>query len=287
MLIFWMYLVTALITALPVIWLMLGAWMGVPVVLTEYLSLCGSVFVFAAAYISLSFRRAASISLLIGVIGICSFWVIEPVRAMRHTVLSVFDLVLLIAVLLVCAASARFAVLDLRGNSPKMVSRRLRIVVFSISGVFFVLIIGALGWQHKVSERRPSYYFISDDYVGWVKIHFDVPGVPATPIRTGAYQFRIPNTGEYFTSSKQESGWAHDRYFYVNGSGLQREILETGWGAGGMIWSDSSGTFEQEGKTPDHIEQFFVGTEAQLHQLGEKMGGMEPGNLTVPNTGKK
>lgn len=280
--IFWMYLVTALVSALPLIWLMLGSWMGVPAVLTEYFSLGGSVFVLAAAYLSLSFRRVASISLLIGLIGICSYWVIEPIRTMRQAMWSVPVVALLVTVLLACAGSAYFALRDFRSNSLQPVSKRLKVGVFSVSGVCFVLIVGSLYWQHKASERRPSYYFISDGYVGRVNIHFGVPAMPVTPISNGAYRFWIPNSGELFTGSAQEFGLAHDRYFYVNRNGSQREILETGSGAGGMIWNHSSGTFEQEGKKPDQIEQFFVGTEDELHKLGESE--TQPGNLLAPAT---
>jgi hypothetical protein len=144
---------------------------------------------------------------------------------------------------------------------------------------------GMFYWQHKASERHPSYYFIPDGYVGWVKIHHGVPNAPITPISGGAYEFRIPASGEDFTNSEQEFGWAHDRYFYVSPNGVQREILETGWGKGGMIWNNSSGTFEEEGKKPDRTEQFFVGTEVQLHQLGENE--IEPGNLLTLKTGVK
>lgn len=283
MAVFWTYLVTALVTALPVIWMMLGAWMGVPIIPTEWFSLTGSILVLVATFLSLSFRKVASVLALVGLSGICCYWVFEPVRTVRQTPWSAYLVGLLLAVLSLCAASAFLAIRDLRVDTPPLVSRRFRVGALSVSGVCFVLIAGALYWQHKASERHPSYYFIPDGYVGWIVIHYGASNAPVTPMRGGAYEFTIPADGEYFTSSTQEYRWAKDRYFYASSNGTRHEIPETNWGGGGLIWNESSGTFEKEGKFIDRTQQFFVGTEAQLHQLGESnMDGVIPGNLLAP-----
>jgi hypothetical protein len=53
MALFLTFLFTGIVTILPVVYMLLGAWMGVPVVLTEYFAFAGSCCMMSAAYVSL------------------------------------------------------------------------------------------------------------------------------------------------------------------------------------------------------------------------------------------
>ena len=87
--------------------------------------------------------------------------------------------------------------------------------------------------------RHPTKYFIPEGYVGWVKINH---GEKADPLQlsNGKYICRIPASGVLDTSSNVEGGWAKDEYLYYSSADVLRELPETGWGKGGMIWANHS-----------------------------------------------
>jgi hypothetical protein len=116
-------------------------------------------------------------------------------------------------------------------------------------------------------HRRPSRYLIPEGYVGWVRIEFNVEGAPPVPIEEGHYLFKFLPSGLIRTSSNIEFGWATDEFYYYNGDN-RRQIKETGWGKGGMIWGPATGSKEIPKQEPTRYEQFFVGTEEQFKKYG-------------------
>jgi hypothetical protein len=126
--------------------------------------------------------------------------------------------------------------------------------------------------------RHPTRYLIPEGYVGWVKIN---RGEKAAPLQlsNGKYICRIPASGVLDTSSNFEGGWAKDEYLYYSSSDVLRELPETGWGKGGMIWANHS-EFQayQDGSLPSRVtESFYVGTEEQYHHNGNRTVGQPQG----------
>ena len=147
--------------------------------------------------------------------------------------------------------------------------RFLGIATCLITGLWwFSLSVGAaISMGAAPMARHPTRYLIPEAYVGWVKIKH---GEDAGPLEmsNGKYICRIPVNGTLYTSSRPEDGWAKDEYFYYSGSGSLRELPETGWGKGGMIWAGHS-EFQatQGGSMPARFtEVFYVGTEEQYHR---------------------
>jgi hypothetical protein len=114
------------------------------------------------------------------------------------------------------------------------------------------------------SVHRPINYLIPEGYVGWVTVDYGVVGAPALPLQNDHLLVKFPNSRVVQTQSKLEYGWASDKYFYYTMTGQQRELKNTKWGGGGMIWAGTVGS-ESDGKGGmRNIEQrFFVGTEEQ------------------------
>jgi hypothetical protein len=137
----------------------------------------------------------------------------------------------------------------------------------AIGEIWFVMLIGAAFFQQCEPARNPSRFLIPDGYVGWVNIYFLVKDAPELPLEEGHYLFRILPSGELSTSSRLEGGIAKDDYYYVDKQDRRRKLESTGWGKGGMIWAESTGT-DQKGNMN---LRFFVGTEEQLKDFGFKM----------------
>lgn len=278
---FIVYLFTGLATLLPVLWLMLGAWMGVPVVLSKYVAGIGSCLLIVAAYVTLFERRTGAVFATIGLLATAPFWVIEPIKALRMEAGSVANWTILLAYIVVaglCAFRLRREFSIGRGG----VGLRGRRAVVSVSAVLLVCLVGAGQWQHVKSERHSCRYVLPSGYVGWVVIHFDHPGAPPIQLKDKELLFEIPERGVLYTSSQQEYGEARDHYFYKLSDGRFRELPETGWGKGGMVWDGSSGTMEKPGVPDDHTEQFFIGTEQQekaIQSLPNTWDGVVPGDL--------
>lgn len=115
--------------------------------------------------------------------------------------------------------------------------------------------------------RHPIRYLIPDGYVGWVQIRHNEQGAPPLPFKNGFYLCRIPSDGVLPTSSGLEDGWARDEYFYYSSDGSLRELTNTGWGGGGIIWGELTGSQSSaRGNANQIYEAFFVGTEDQFHR---------------------
>lgn len=278
---FFLFLATGVMTALPVLYLFAGAWMGVPIIPTEYASIFGSGLVMAAAFVALfSLRKSATLA-IIGIIGIGSFWIIEPIKALQSSGSSAVFLLLLGSVWLAIALSLSTAIKALRITTHKPASSRQRKVILGCSSALLFILVAAIIWQDKVDERIPSRYEIPDGYVGWIEIQHEIPETAVTPIRDKQLIFVIPESGLLKTRTAQQFGTAQDHYFYCGNNGC-REIANTGWGKGGMIWGESSGTFEETGKPEIRVEHFFVGNETQykkMQELSAMQEGIVPGDI--------
>jgi hypothetical protein len=147
--------------------------------------------------------------------------------------------------------------------------RFLGIATCLVTGLWwFSLSMGAaISMGAAPTSRHPTRYLIPEGYVGWVKINH---GEKAAPLQlsNGKFICRIPASGVLDTSSNVESGWAKDEYLYYSSSNVLRELPETGWDKGGMIWANHS-EFQatQDGSLPSRFtESFYVGTEEQYHR---------------------
>jgi hypothetical protein len=139
----------------------------------------------------------------------------------------------------------------------------LAISTLILIGLFATCVVGI-----QKNKRRPSQFLIPAGYVGWVRIEFEVKDAPAVPIEEGHYVFRLPPTGRLRTSTKMETGWASDHYFYYS-VGRKTELPVTGRGQGGLIWAGSIGQSEAGGVVRRY-EEFFVGTEEQLRAAAQR-----------------
>jgi hypothetical protein len=70
-----LYLVTAIMTAVHVLYLLLGGLYGAPTTATQYVSLVGSVILFVAGAIAFFSSRVAAIIALIGSLAMWCFYV--------------------------------------------------------------------------------------------------------------------------------------------------------------------------------------------------------------------
>ena len=193
---FWIYLISALLSALPVLWLMAGAWMGAPVVATEYASLLGSCLLFIAAHVSLFKRTRAALLSLVGIAGVLSFWIVEPLRSVLHgDGVGAGELIASVITLLSLSA-AWVAVGDLRHSRATIASTRQRRITLGVSACCIAILMGGILWQNERSKRTPSRYILPDGYIGWAKIHFGAPGVlPRHQSAMELMSFGLPSRG--------------------------------------------------------------------------------------------
>jgi hypothetical protein len=274
------YLIAGLLTLLPILWLMLGAWMRVLAIATEYGSMVGSCVLIIAAYLTLFERRTAAIFALIGVICTLPFWTIQSAKLFVTNSFSPFLIACAVLyLLLVCVCGWRIE-RDIRNHEqgPGCTIPQ-RNAVLSISAICFALYCAVDFWQFYKNQRHPSEYLLPDGYVGWVVIHYGQRGAPPLPIVGEDVLLNIPKTGELQTSSQEEFGEAQDHYYYKLPDGTLYALPENRWGKHGMMWADSSGIFEGANGSEDHIEQFFIGTESQYNRM-QKLPEMQEGVVT-------
>jgi hypothetical protein len=115
------------------------------------------------------------------------------------------------------------------------------------------------------ARRKPHFIFtLPDNYVGWVKIIFAVPGAPPLQARGKRQTIRIEEDGIARTSSLRID-WGNvyttDEFFYrhINGHEVERLVpLPPDY----VINDDSHGGFDaccNRDKTPGYPWYFFVG----------------------------
>lgn len=115
-------------------------------------------------------------------------------------------------------------------------------------------------------QRHPSRFLIPEEYVGWVRIEYNVKNAAPLPLEDGYYLIKVPPSGLLKTSTLLEEGWAQDEYFFYHGEN-RSPIKKTRRGEGGIIWAGSIGSYQG---TSAIEENFFVGTEEQLNTLSGK-----------------
>ena len=129
--------------------------------------------------------------------------------------------------------------------------------------------------------RRPTRFLIPEGYVGWVRIDFGIKDTPPLPIEDGFYLIKIPASGRLQTSTEIEYGTAKDENYYYSGDS-RRLLKVTGWGSGGMIWGDFTGS---DVDSKGAYLYSFVGTEEQFNNrpkekdengLHPKVGPIKP-----------
>ena len=141
-----------------------------------------------------------------------------------------------------------------------------------------IAILFSLTSVSRGQSRRPDKYFITQNYVGWILIQYEVKGAPRTPIKDGFNVYTLPRTGCVKTSSpRPQSGWAKDEYYYVSKTGAIKPLKRTGWGKGGTVWggsiSDGTVTFDRNGKVikkSPPTRTVFIGTEQQFKKAGSR-----------------
>ena len=286
MLPFILYVAAGALTAFHVYALWTAGISGVPHNILELISLLGSLCLIGSGYISV-FRPARAAKLaLVASLGMWCFYapaMVATIRAERHDPLSTLRVAALpsAAVGFLTLITAYSAVVSFRMSQvgeagtwlfPNGASRSVRTGV----GVCSVaMVIGFAGWWGVQNIRRPSSKFlVPDGYVGWVRVEFQVAGVPAAPKQRGQPIFKIPSNGVLKTSSPE--GYSRDgsEYYYDSDKGLHK--LKADGRKGRFVWGRISG--EETGSAgPRHYEEFFVGTEQQFKEMaGEKEIGPRP-----------
>lgn len=148
-----------------------------------------------------------------------------------------------------------------------MLTFMLRIKPLTKLPVLYILliisgIVISAGCQEK--RRRPSRYVFQNDYVGWVRVDFNVKSAPSLPVEDGFYLYQVPASGYLETSTEIEYGSAKDEYYY-DSAGIHRRLESTGWGHGGMIWAGYNSGRDEKGRA---YMYFFVGTEDKYKRDG-------------------
>lgn len=293
MLPFLLYLAGGILTAFHIYVLLSLAIFGVPHNVLQLFSLLGSLCLIGSAYISLFRPRLAAKLALLASLGAWCFYapaIVATIKAGRRHRLSELPVAALpyVAVLFLVLITIYSAIVSSRKTSdarsgtwffPDRASRSARIAVAICSVALVIALSAWVGFGVQNSTRPSSRFLIPDDYVGWVRVEFQVAGAPPTPVERGQYVFRIPPDGMLRTSSPEKYGWSKDEYYYDSGRGLRR--LPTDAANGRLVWGQING--EQGGPSgPREYEEFFVGTEQQFKDLagakrtGAKRVGSKP-----------
>ena len=142
-----------------------------------------------------------------------------------------------------------------------MSPRILAFLVVSLPVLVGAVIFGPFAFDILLHRRPPSRFQIPSGYVGWVRIEYRVPNAPLLP-REGKYQLvHLNQDGTLKTSSDLPGGWGHDQFFFFS-QNTRKQLSNSGWCKGGMIWDEATGKDE---KSPLFLK-FFVGNEDQFRQ---------------------
>jgi hypothetical protein len=69
-----------------------------------------------------------------------------------------------------------------------------------------------------------SRFLIPEEYVGWLRVEFEVEGEPAIPVEDGVRIFRFSGSFMLVTSSSMPEDAAERRYFYFAEDGSERDL---------------------------------------------------------------
>ncbi len=179
-----------------------------------------------------------------------------------------------LAAILLALATAYSAVVSFRQKpeggsaspswlSPDRTNRPARIF-FGIG--MLILVIGLGVWFSTNSRNtapRSFRFLIPEGYRGWVRVEFEVPGMPSLPTEAGQIVIEIPPSGTLRTSSPEQYGWARDTYvFYSNVHSNAGEQPIPDSGPARLIWGKINGE-ESSSSGKRKYEEFFVGSEQQ------------------------
>jgi len=107
-------------------------------------------------------------------------------------------------------------------------------------------------------EPRHEVYELPPGFRGWVVITLENSDCPPLDVRDGVTYFHVGADGTVCTSGREPAGAYVAKYIYVDEP--RTELKESAWGAGGMIWGESTAVMDLSGlKISRHY--FFVGSE--------------------------
>src|SRR5690554_4745303 len=122
----------------------------------------------------------------------------------------------------------------------------------------FVTILTAFIIYYQKNKFPVHHFMLPMDYLGWVVITFEQPGLPALKKERNTVIYEVPPSGQLKTSSKNESGTVFG--YYINGNDKKTKL------AGDMlhVWGTSSGSLGQPDGSIIEIPEtliIFIGTE--------------------------
>ena len=136
------------------------------------------------------------------------------------------------------------------------------LIGLSFSLIFLTISALASGQEN----RRPYRFLIPDEYVGWVRVDFNVKDAPALPIEDGYYIIKIPPTGRLQTATDDDFELKGDEYYYVCGN--TKRILSTDVGSDRTrIWDRFSGPAGVATGTSLKFRYAFVGTRVEFDRF--------------------
>lgn len=113
--------------------------------------------------------------------------------------------------------------------------------------------------------RRANYFLILQTYRGWVDVEFGTVGEPKLPMEKGHFLITVPASGKLSTGSPLVSGYANDRYYFLNTLGARTEIPFDLQGCQtGVCISHVRYVWQ-----PKEAAIFFVGSEVELSRFPE------------------
>ncbi len=285
---FLLYLVAAVLTAAHVYVLLSMAVFGVPRHVLELLSLFGSACLLVSSSISLWRPRIAAKLALLAALAMWCFYapaIATTLRAgwnnqraafrvMALPYLAVISLILVTIYSVIASARSTTEVGSGTWFFPTQSLRRIRLVATMSSAAVVIVIVSWAVFTTHTARRPSSRFLIPDNYVGWVRIEFQIPGSRPVPIDRDQYVFTIPPNGVLKTSSPEKFGYGKDEYFYNSGS--HPRMLPSQSPEDRLIWGQING--EDVGPSgPRQYEEFFVGTAQQFKdQAGVKRASGPP-----------
>ncbi len=96
--------------------------------------------------------------------------------------------------------------------------KRLFNRVLMVSGASAVLLFAGYVF---FTYRSPRKFFIPEGYAGWVTVRFEKKDAAPLIEKDGYVEFHIPQNGILETSSKLETGWSRDDFYYEGSNGIQ------------------------------------------------------------------
>jgi len=104
-----------------------------------------------------------------------------------------------------------------------------------------------------------SKFLIPEEYVGWLRVEYDVECFPQIPVVDGVRILRFAGANVLETSSPMPEDASERQYFYYAADGSERILAADYRNGNGMIWQETAGS--RAGKMKMFI--FFVGSEEQ------------------------